>query len=500
VVAGKGGVWLPQGVGRRIVLAQWTAFLRGRAAGMSQGVELGIPFQINVLDAYEDPRELARGGFRAWSAAITMTGRVEYEITEDAAGILDQSDGGGWRHHARTADGRTYTANPIIGLLAPIAVRARSRPQALRRLGWVEPYLGNMRDHDYRVVIPDRPCVLNEGRGSPELWRIARESTQGNCEAAIRFAIHCHADTVPVDLRIATACFWSVWGLADQRLTGEACRGEAEKLLRVALDHFYPHLSEPGALERLWAPELDGLLTNMVMKVTHTYHDLSGIPLRDRVAMRAVDAGAYVQIYENGFYSRFLKAPNLDDWAISAIIYHDIWQINHDETKPDDNLNECSMLLQNGISVRELADYITYMSCSAELPQEAHQATDGWTIITLTSLRHDSRLPERVPAREALWDNENVMKVRKALGAGGDLPALAGPDPALTGADLDLAEVRRLTDPENCRSYTACTQNMAKAVQMWREFVYRYDVIPELLARSKYAQPPGIADGGSRRG
>jgi hypothetical protein len=443
-------------------------------------------YQIDVLKALEDPRQLAADGFRAWGSAVAMTEPIDYEITGESCAILDRLDGGGWRRHAYRVDGKTCTANPIIGVLAPLAAWARSRSQD-DTLGWVEPYLRRLGCLDYPVVTSDRQCVPKAGRGSAEIWRLSRESTENNCEAAIRFAFLCHPHAVPVDVRIAVSCLWSIWALVDQRLTGELCLAEAQKFLRIMLDHLYPHLDRPGAMEHVWETGLTGVLLNMVMRSVPAGSDVPGMSLPNRLAMRCRDIGSLDQVHHNGFYAGLPDTSSFDDWAIATAMGHDMWQISHDEGKPDDNLNTCSMVLEHGISVRELADYITYMTCSTEVPQEIRQCTLGWSVITLTSLRHKSQLPQDMPTRERLWDPENVLKVRKAMGVG-EGAALAGPDPSLTGADLNLTELHRIVDAENCRSYAACVQNMTEAIQLWRQYLYRYDVIPGLLARSRHTR------------
>ncbi|MER6917136.1 hypothetical protein ABT354_36310 [Streptomyces sp. NPDC000594] len=456
------------------------------------GSVTGPASRISVLAAYDDPREVAREDFRPWSAAVAMTEAVEYAIPPPAARALDRLDPDRWRRHARIGrQGALVTTNPVIGILGPMAARART-PGQEHQLDWVDPYTRSLRAHDYRVVRPDRECVLNAGRPGAELWRLGRESTQGNSESAVRFAFLTHTDAVPVDMRIAISALWCDAALADQRYSGETCAREAGKMFRIALDHLFPHLEAPGAREAVWERELDLLLINMLLRLTGTYHDPSGLTLGQQLSMRSVDSGASAQMSENAFYNGLTAHPLLQEWTRAFTPYHDIWQIQHDEKKPDHNLNICSALLRHGIGPRALADYLTYLTCSTELPHPLHQLTDGWAVMTLTSLRHDSRLPTAPPVRShghGLWDEGHVRKVKAALGTHHQGP-LSGPDPALTGGDLDLAELRALTDPENCRSYTACTRNMATAVDRWRQYVHRYDIFPAALAHSRYASRP----------
>jgi hypothetical protein len=155
------------------------------------------------------------------------------------------------------------------------------------------------------------------------------------------------------------------------------------------------------------------------------------------------------------------------------------------------------MLLREGVKVNELAGYLSYLTCSTDMPPAIRHCFDGWTLMTLTSRRHATHLPETPPHRECLWDPRMVAQVRKVIsGANSASEPIAEVDSSLSGADLDLVGIRRLLDPENCRSYTACIDRTAETARMWREYVYRFDVIPGLLSRSKYAQPEAGAYSG----
>ncbi|MCQ8772114.1 hypothetical protein [Streptomyces telluris] len=452
--------------------------------------------RIDVLGLYGDPMGVTDDGFRPFYAAVALTEPVDYLLTEESAAALDHADRGGrWRRRARAAGGGAFTTDdPLVGVLGALAARAAARPGDLM-LRWVEPYLRQVSAHDYRIDRPDRPCVLNGGRGSAQIWRAARETISGACEAAFRWSFHCHSADVPVDVVIAIAHLWSVVALADEHHAGPECAAETKKLAEVTLDHMSPHLDRPGATEQIWLPTWGMLVSNMATRLTYRYHDPSTVPmLADRLAMRAVDVGSSAQIAHNAFYAGLSDHPLLDEWKIATALSHDMWQISHDEAKAGDDFNACSMLLKHGTTVSELADYITYLSCSTEMPSTIRHCFDGWSVLTLTSVRHVTHLPETPPRRDRLWDPDAVARVRKSIGISS--APIADTDPSLSGADLDQAGIEHLLDPDNCRSYTACISNTAEAVRIWREYVYRFDVISGLLSRSKYAStaPSGLAN------
>ncbi|MEU5434415.1 hypothetical protein AB0G73_13705 [Streptomyces sp. NPDC020719] len=442
--------------------------------------------RIDLLALY-DPERVADDGLRPFCAAVAMSEPVDYILSDKTAAALDHIDkAGGWRRHARTTGGVLTTDDPLVGAVGALAARAAARPDD-RMLRWVEPYLRQVSDHEYGVDLPDRPCVLGGGRGNAQMWRTARETVSGACESASRWAAHCHSTDVPVDVVIATMHFWPVIALVDQHYAGPTCAAEVGKLAQVALDHLHPHLDRPCAVEQVWVPDLGNLVANMATRLTSRYHDPSVVPLPDRLAMRAVDSGSDAQVAQNAFYAGLSGHPLLDEWKIATSLAHDMWQIRHDETKSGDDFNSCSMLLRDGVKVAELADYLTYLTCSHDLPPAIRHCFDAWTVMTLASRRHATHLPKAPPRRDRLWDLTTVARVRRAIGAGGDDAPIAEGDPSLSGADLDPADIERLLDPENCRSYTACIDNTAEANRMWREYVYRFDVIPGLLSRSKYA-------------
>ncbi|MFD8087096.1 hypothetical protein ACFV4F_36005 [Kitasatospora sp. NPDC059722] len=440
------------------------------------------------MDLYRDPGRVADDGFRPFCAAVAMSEPVDYVLGDEAASALDRIDREGrWRLHSRPAGGGLATDDPLIGVVGALAARAAAHPGD-RMLRWVEPYLRQVAAHEYRVDLPARPCVLGGGRGSAQMWRTAQETVSGACESASRWAAHCHSADVPVDVVIATMHFWPVTALVDQHYAGPTCAAEVGKLAQVALDHLHPHLDRPGAVEQVWVPDLGNLVSNMATRLTTRYHDPSVVPLPDRLALRALDAGSDVQVAQNGYYAGLSGHPLLDEWKIATALAHDMWQIPHDETKPGDDFNSCSMLLREGVKMEDLADYLTYLTCSTDMPTAIRHCFDGWTLMTITSRRHATHLPESPPRRDRLWDPDAVAKVRKAIGAGGAGTPIAEADSTLSGADLDLVGIKELLDPENCRSYTACIDSTAETARMWREYVYRFDAIPGLLSRSKYAQ------------
>ncbi|MBD0742172.1 hypothetical protein [Streptomyces sp. CBMA152] len=443
--------------------------------------------RIDLLDLYA-PERVADDGFRPFCTAVAMTEPVDYVLSDETVAALDHTDkDSGWRRRARTAGGVLTTDDPLVGAVGALAARAAARPDD-RMLRWVEPYLRQVSDHEYRIDLPDRPCVLGGGRGRAQMWRTARETVSGACESASRWAAHCHSTDVPVDVVIATMHFWPVIALVDQHYAGPTCAAEVGKLAQVALDHLHPHLDRPGAVEQVWVPDLGNLVANMATRLTSHYHDPSVVPLPDRLAMRAVDSGSDAQVAQNAFYAGLSSHPLLDEWKIATALAHDMWQIRHDETKSGDDFNSCSMLLREGVKVEELADYLTYLTCSHDLPPAIRHCFDAWTVMTLASQRHATRLPKAPPRRDRLWVPATVARVRQAIGAAGADAPFAEADSSLSGADLDPADIERLLAPENCRSYTACIDSTAEANRMWREYVYRFDVIPELLSRSKYAQ------------
>ncbi|MGW8378206.1 hypothetical protein [Streptomyces sp. ODS28] len=443
--------------------------------------------QLDLLSLYDHPRRIADAGLRPFQAAVALAEPVDYLLTDEIAEALDRSDAGGeWRRRARKVhDGTLVTDDPLVGVVGALAARAAARTDD-RMLRWVPPYLRQVSGHGYRTDPPDRPCALGGGRGDAQMWRVARETVSGACESACRFAAHCHSAEVPVDVIIATMHFWPITALVDQRYAGTDCAAEVGRLTRVVLDHLSPHLDVPGAVEQQWVPDLGNLVSNMATRLTCGYHDPAVIPLPDRLAMRAVDAGSDVQVARNAFYAGLSADPRLDEWKIATALAHDMWQIAHDETKSGDDFNSCSMLLREGVTVRQLADYLSYLTCSTALPPAVRHCFDSWTVMTLTSLRHATELPPDPPRRSRTWDAEAVAKAREAMGGDAHAP-LAEPDASLSGADLDTAALERLLSPDTCRGYTACVDHTAEAALMWREYVHRYDVIPELLSRSKYA-------------
>lgn len=433
---------------------------------------------LGVADVLDDPHAITS---KQWGSLVGLSGEVALKIDSARLSVLSRENR--CRHIEMSED--LYTKNRVIGVLMAM-LRNNIASDRVWRLCWVEEYLHVLSKHDYQNRIPRRECVIGMGRGRDDIWKYGTDSFGNSIESAMRFALHGVIDDVPFDIRQALGCGWSLAVLGDEGFSGPQCELEAEKFAARMLQHYLSATQDSGLTEMVWRPMLECILINLVLRHTRDYHSIFDLPLFDRIVMRQVDMGTYTQLYTSAYYGGYQHAPNLDEWCVGMGMLHDMWQLEHDERKPDDNLNICSMLLRSGVSVRQLADYITYMLCSTEVPGDLMRVVGVFAVGTITSTRYMVSVPNGLAKRTITWRPESVIAVRKILAHSND-NTLASIDPALGQCELNLAEMRAAMDPNNNASYVACTLNNDAAVRSFREWVNTYDVVPVILAKSKYA-------------
>ncbi|MGH3771239.1 MAG: hypothetical protein ACRDRW_07560 [Pseudonocardiaceae bacterium] len=132
--------------------------------------------KINVSEACEDPHAIAIQDCKAWSTLVGFTGEVSFEIDGSAKQVMDRIDRDTSRRHIRRGgNGKLYTTNPIIGILAPM-VRPNMLDRRAWRLCWVEKYLTALREQGCEVASPPigTVCLARDGAqarygGTPQI-------------------------------------------------------------------------------------------------------------------------------------------------------------------------------------------------------------------------------------------------------------------------------------------------------------------------------------------